>query len=86
MTIDQSCDTASKPEEHHDVSVCSTWGSFGDRLYLLDVDRARGDFPSLKRRVIELARHLKPRRIIIEDKCSGTSLVQQLRSEHNAIP
>lgn len=86
MTIYQSWDTASKPDEHHDFSVCTTWGAVADRLYLLDVDRARRDFPSLKRRVVELARHWKPRSIIIEDKGSGTSLIQQLRTEHNGIP
>lgn len=86
MTIHQSWDTASKPDEHHDYSVCTTWGVVGDRLYLLDVDRARRDFPTLKRRVVELARHWNPRTIIIEDKGSGTSLIQQLRSEPNGIP
>jgi predicted phage terminase large subunit-like protein len=85
MTIYQSWDTASKPDEHHDFSVCTTWGAIGDRLYLLDVDRARRDFPSLKRQIIDLARHWKPRSIVIEDKGSGTSLIQQLRSEHNGI-
>ena len=61
-------------------------GAVGDQLYLLDIDRARRDFPSLKRRVVELARQWKLRSIIIGDKGSGTSLIQQLRSEHNGIP
>ncbi len=86
MTVIQSWDTASKPEEHHDYSVCTTWGTVGDRLYLLDVDRARRDFPSLKRRVIELAKTWNARTILIEDKGSGTSLIQQLRTEHHGIP
>jgi predicted phage terminase large subunit-like protein len=86
MTIHQSWDTASKADEHHDYSVCTTWGSVGDKLYLLDVDRGRRDFPQLKRRVVELARQWKPRTILIEDKGSGTALIQQLRSEHHGIP
>ncbi len=85
MVIHQSWDTASKPEEHHDYSVCTTWGVVGDALYLLDVDRQRLDFPSLKRRVIELARHWQPRTLLIEDKGSGTALIQQLRAEANGI-
>lgn len=85
MIVYQSWDTASKPDEHHDFSVCTTWGVVGDQLYLLDLDRGRRAFPSLKRRVVDLARHWKPRSIIIEDKGSGTSLIQQLRSEHNGI-
>lgn len=86
MTICQSWDTASKADEHHDYSVCTTWGIAGDRYYLLDVERERLDFPSLKRRVIELARHWGPRTILIEDKGSGTALIQQLRSESHGIP
>ena len=85
MTIYQSWDTASKAEEHHDYSVCTTWGVAGDDYYLLDVERARLDFPSLKRRVIELAQHWKPRSLIVEDKGAGTALIQQLRSEAHGI-
>jgi len=85
MTIHQSWDTASKPEEHHDYSVCTTWGVVGDALYLLDIDRERLDFPSLKRRVIELARRWQAQTVLIEDKGSGTALIQQLRSEANGI-
>jgi predicted phage terminase large subunit-like protein len=86
MTICQSWDTASKADEQHDFSVCTTWGVAGGDLYLLDVDRARRDFPSLKRRIVELAIQWNARNIIIEDKGSGTSLIQQLRTEHHGIP
>lgn len=86
MIIHQSWDTASKADEHHDYSVCTTWGVIGEKLYLLDVDRAKRDFPSLKRRIVELAREWKARTILIEDKGAGTSLIQQLRSEQNGIP
>ena len=86
MTIYQSWDTASKPEEHCDFSVCTTWGVIGDDHYLLDIDRARLDFPSLKRRVVDLARQWRPRSIIVEDKGAGTALIQQLRSESHGIP
>lgn len=85
MGICQSWDTASKPDEHCDYSVCTTWGIRGDDLFLLDVDRARLDFPSLKRRVIELARRWQPRTLLVEDKGSGTALIQQLRAEPNGI-
>lgn len=85
MSICQSWDTASKPDEHCDYSVCTTWGIRGDDLFLLDVDRARLDFPSLKRRVIDLARRWQPRTLLIEDKGSGTALIQQLRAEPNGI-
>lgn len=86
MRICQSWDTASKPEEHCDFSVCTTWGILDDRLYLLDVHRARLDFPSLKRRVVELAQRRRTQTILIEDKGSGTPLLQQLRSESHDTP
>lgn len=86
MRVFQSWDTASKPEEHHDYSVCTTWGAVDDRLFLLDLDRSRRDFPSLKRRVVELAQFWRPSTLIIEDKGGGTALIQQLRSEQHGIP
>jgi len=85
LTIVQSWDTASKSDQHHDYSVCTTWGIRGDDLFLLNVERGRLDFPSLKRRVVELARHWQPRSLLIEDKGSGTALIQQLRAESNGI-
>ncbi len=58
-------------------------GEGGD-LYLLDVYRARYDFPCLKRAVIEQARRMQSSTLIIEDKGSGTALIQQLLDERPA--
>lgn len=85
LTIVQSWDTASKSDQHHDYSVCTTWGIRGDDLFLLDVERGRFDFPSLKRTVVEQARRWQPRTLLIEDKGAGTALIQQLRTEPNGI-
>ena len=85
LTVVQSWDTASKADQHHDYSVCTTWGIRGDDLFLLDLERARFDFPSLKRRVVDLARQWQAQTLLIEDKGSGTALIQQLRSEPNGI-
>ncbi len=54
--IVQSWDTASKAEELHDYSVCTTWGVLGSDYYLLDVVRERLEYPDLRRRVIIEAR------------------------------
>lgn len=78
--IIQSWDTASKAGQLNDYSVCTTWGVVADRYYLLDVVRERLEFPALKRRVIEEADRWKPERVLIEDKSSGMSLIQELRS------
>ena len=78
----QSWDTASKGGPDNDWSVCTTWlVARKERWYLLDVVRFRGDYPTLKARVIAEAKKWKARRVLVEDKGTGTSLVQELRSE-----
>jgi predicted phage terminase large subunit-like protein len=59
-------------------SVCTTWGVHGEEFYLLDVFRKKLNFPDLKRCVLELCRRYRPNRILIEDKASGTQLIQEL--------
>jgi predicted phage terminase large subunit-like protein len=75
----QSWDTASKCGEMNDFSVCTTWAILDQRFYLLDVFRRRCNFPALKRAVIDLFRKYEPLRVLIEDKSSGTSLIQELQ-------
>jgi predicted phage terminase large subunit-like protein len=77
--IIQSWDTASKAGELNDYSVCTTWLMKGEDYYLLDVLRERLDYPHLKMRVIEIARRNKVHSVLIEDKGSGTQLIQDLR-------
>jgi predicted phage terminase large subunit-like protein len=77
--IVQSWDTAFKNGLENDFSVCSTWGAAQDGYYLLHVWRGKVEFPDLKRQVISLAAEWKPHTIIIEDKTSGQSLIQELR-------
>lgn len=79
--IIQSWDTANKASEMADYSVCTTWGICGDKIYLLDVYRARIDYPELKRAVRELNDRFHPNTILIEDKASGTSLAQDLKHD-----
>jgi len=79
--IVQSWDSASKPEELNDPSVCTTWGIAKDGYYLLDVFAKRLEYPYLKKAVLELYDKCeqKPSAILIEDKSSGISLIQDLR-------
>jgi predicted phage terminase large subunit-like protein len=76
--IVQSWDTASKESELSDYSVCTTWLVEEKRLYLLDVLRARMDYPTLKREVVRLAHEFKATVVLIEDKASGIQLIQEL--------
>ena len=76
--IFQSWDTANKPTELSDYSLCTTWGVKDKHIYLLHVLRRRMDYPALKRAVAEQAVAFCPKTILIEDKASGTQLIQEL--------
>ena len=76
--IIQSWDTANKPSELADFSVCTTWGLAGPNFYLLDVLRKKLSYPELRRAVIDEAARFSPQAILIEDKASGTQLIQDL--------
>jgi len=74
----QSWDTAMTDGTSSDFSVCTTWYVQGANYYLVDLIRERLNYPDLRRRVIDLALcwGATP---LIEDKGSGTSLIQDLR-------
>ncbi len=74
----QSWDTANKCGELNDFSVCLTLGYKKKRFYILDVWRQRVDYPQLKRSVCSQAQLFAPNNILIEDKASGTQLIQDL--------
>jgi predicted phage terminase large subunit-like protein len=77
----QSWDTANKNTQLSDYSVCTTWGVLEKELYLLDVYRKRLDYPELKRAVREQRIASGALNVIIEDKASGTQLIQELIKE-----
>jgi predicted phage terminase large subunit-like protein len=79
--IVQSWDTANKAGEMNDYSVCTTWGLCDGKFYLLHVYRMRLNFPGLKRAAKELYERFNPRKLVIEDKASGTSLIQELKAD-----
>jgi predicted phage terminase large subunit-like protein len=81
-TIVQSWDTANKISELNDYSVCTTWGYIDDKFYLPDVLRRRLNYPDLKRAAWEQKEKHRPGAIIIEDKASGTQLIQDLQADH----
>jgi predicted phage terminase large subunit-like protein len=77
----QSWDTASKATELSDYSVCTSWGILGNDLYLLDVLRRRMEYPELKRAVRARYEAFAAAVVLIEDKASGTQLIQDLVAE-----
>jgi predicted phage terminase large subunit-like protein len=76
--IVQSWDTANKATELSDFSVCTTWGIAGNNLYLIDLVRRRMEYPELKREVRAQYERFRPSIVLIEDKASGTQLIQEL--------
>lgn len=86
----QSWDTANKTSENNDYSCCATFAKDrNETIYLLDIARYRLDFPDLVRQVVSSYEKLKndfkqyevSSRLIIEDKASGTQLIQILKRE-----
>ena len=73
-----SWDTASKATELSDFSVCTSWGISGKNIYLIDVLRQRMEYPELKRAVRAQYERFRPTAVLIEDKASGTQLIQEL--------
>ena len=62
-----------------DYSVATIWLIQGHQYYLIDLVRGRFDFPELKQRAISLKEQYPHSTILVEDKASGTSLIQELR-------
>jgi predicted phage terminase large subunit-like protein len=79
-----SIDTAMKGAPSADYSVATVWLARGENAYLLDLWRERVDYPELRRAVHRLNEEYSTAVLLIEDKGSGTSLIQDLRSENRA--
>lgn len=88
IRITQSWDTALTANTGSDYSVCTTWLQTNEAHYWIDMYRAKLEFPELKRAAISLAMKFNPHVVLIEDKGSGQSLLQELRKEPtiNALP
>jgi predicted phage terminase large subunit-like protein len=78
-----SIDTAFKPGQLNDPSVAGIWATTDAGHFLLDVWRDRVGYPDLKRTVKNLLEKWRPNETLVEDKASGQSLIQDLRSETN---
>lgn len=79
-------DTAQKTKERNDFSVFEHWGLGDDGyLYLVDLVRGKWEADELKRRCVAFWQKAKLldngtcRKMLIEDKASGTGLIQQIR-------
>lgn len=85
-----TADTAQKTAEHNDFSVFCEWGYWDGRIYLIDMLRGKFEAPALRvafkgfvmgawSKNSKINGNL--RSINVEDKSSGTGLIQDLSSE-----
>ena len=73
----QTWDTAMKSGDANDYSVCLTFRVRArNEYFLIDIFRDRLEFPELAQFVIAHAQRFQATAILIEDKVSGTSLIQ----------
>ena len=79
--IVQSWDTAFKIGHDNDYSVCTTWGETDTGWYLIDRFKRRMEFAALKAMAVTLADQFKPSVVLVEDKASGQSLIQELKRD-----
>jgi len=83
-----TADTAQKTKEANDFSVFACWGVFDGKLYLIDLCRGKWEAPELKKRALQFWQKHNAiqdkgflRTFYIEDKSSGTGLIQEIQRE-----
>lgn len=76
-----SVDTAFKEKTDSDYSVIGKWLKTRRAGYLEDVVREKMTYPKLKRRMLSIAETTMPDLVLIEDRASGISLIQDLQNE-----
>ena len=80
--------TGIKGDQIHDYAVCTTWLIDKGHHYLFDLVRRQCTYPALLQLVLDQHRLHRPDALLIEDKGSGTSLIQDLLYRHqiHALP
>lgn len=81
MRVIQSWDTGNKPKDTAAPSVGLTFVYDGEKWLLVDVFKRQMGYPELKRIVRLLAEKWMPQAVLIEDKASGISLIQDLKAD-----
>lgn len=80
-----TADTAQKTKEQNDFSVIQCWGvdKTGQNIYLLDMVRGKWEAPDLRQQMLSFygkqTQRMRVRTVYIEDKSSGSSLIQELK-------
>jgi predicted phage terminase large subunit-like protein len=80
-----TADTAQKTREQNDYTVIQCWGVdlFGNNIYMLDMIRGKWEAPELRQQMLAFyakqQKRMRVRTVFIEDKSSGSSLIQELQ-------
>ena len=81
----QSWDTAYKTGQENDYSVCTTWSVvktvYSTDYYLIDMWQGKVEYPQLIEKLISLYYKYEPNEVLIEDKASGQTLIQDLKQK-----
>lgn len=83
--IVQSWDTANKDGLNNDKTACVTAAVSGSQVFILDVYTGKLKYPDLKRKVYSHAARFNPDIILIEDKASGISLIQDCKEDKEFV-
>jgi len=81
-----SADTAQKAKEINDPTAIHIFGRVNKQWYWLHTIVERLIYPDLKSRLESLFLKVKPHAILIEDKSSGQSLIQEFKSQEFKLP
>jgi predicted phage terminase large subunit-like protein len=73
-----SWDTAIKVSEKSDYSVGTCWGCNNGKYYFITMIRKKMSYPDLKTAIERQIERYNPKYVLIEDKASGQSLIQDL--------
>jgi predicted phage terminase large subunit-like protein len=74
-----SCDTAIKTGQNNDYSVIQLWAECENGYYLVDMVHKKLEYPDLKKVLTAFCDSNPAHEIIIEDKSSGSQLVQDFK-------
>lgn len=74
----QSWDTGFKTGEDNSYSACTTWFETEGGYYLVHAWWDKVSFPDLKNAAVEMYERFLPDEVLVEDKASGQSLIQEL--------
>lgn len=77
----QCWDTAIKEKQENDYTALTIWGKWGNKFYLLLAWRAKMPFGQVKKMIQTFYETYGAHRIVVEDKGSGESLLQELYRE-----